>query len=838
MRVVKLTPGMKQYMDIKEKHLDAILLFRMGDFYECFFEDAITVSKILNITLTSRGKGETKAPLAGLPYHALDKYLKKLVDSGRKIAICEQIEDPKKAKGIVKRAVTRIITPGTVIEDSILNDKSNNYLASVFEDNGQYGLAICDISTGEFLTFEKDSYEKMFRELMRFDPSEMVTSAGQIHDKLEKFAKQKNIFYSKVHEFYFWLPKATQRLKDHFQIENINSLGLAQKELSTCASGALLTYLADTQKVNLSYIQKITKLETKSYLGLDENAIRNLELIKNMSDNKRSGSLLDVLDYTKTSMGGRLLKKWLVRPLLDEQQIKQRLSSVRTCVMHRDVAEEFAEQLGVISDLERLIARLTYGQANARDLVQIKDSLTILPILHQIGGEITQHSNHIAKLLQFESVDEIVRLIDRTIKDECPLTIREGNFIKRGYHNELDELWEIKTNARQILTDIETREREATGIGSLKIKYNRVFGYFIEVTKRFKDQVPDSYQAKQSTVNAERYVTDELKELETKILSSQERINTIEFDLFSELVEKIKQWTTQIQNNAQKIAELDCLVGFAHVARVQNYVEPQITSTYDLELKDSRHPVIEVQERQFIPNDCALDPQSRMMVITGPNMAGKSTFMRQIALTYIMAQIGCFVPATSATIGVVDTIYTRIGSRDDLSKGQSTFMVEMVEVAAILHNATERSFVILDEIGSGTSTYDGVAIAWSVATDIARRVKCKALFSTHYHVLTKLDQEEGVVNFNVAVHEADGKITFLRKIVEGGTDKSYGVHVAALAGVPTHVLNQAKKIQLQLEGDDKLHTKIVVEDVSGAEGVISESKKTFAKLKQSTLFDE
>ena len=838
MRVVKLTPGMKQYMDIKEKHLDAILLFRMGDFYECFFEDAITVSKILNITLTSRGKGETKAPLAGLPYHALDKYLKKLVDSGRKIAICEQIEDPKKAKGIVKRAVTRIITPGTVIEDSILNDKSNNYLASVFEDNGQYGLAICDISTGEFLTFEKDSYEKMFRELMRFDPSEMVTSAGQIHDKLEKFAKQKNIFYSKVHEFYFWLPKATQRLKDHFQIENINSLGLAQKELSTCASGALLTYLADTQKVNLSYIQKITKLETKSYLGLDENAIRNLELIKNMSDNKRSGSLLDVLDYTKTSMGGRLLKKWLVRPLLDEQQIKQRLSSVRTCVMHRDVAEEFAEQLGVISDLERLIARLTYGQANARDLVQIKDSLTILPILHQIGGEITQHSNHIAKLLQFESVDEIVRLIDRTIKDECPLTIREGNFIKRGYHSELDELWEIKTNARQILTDIETREREATGIGSLKIKYNRVFGYFIEVTKRFKDQVPDSYQAKQSTVNAERYVTDELKELETKILSSQERINTIEFDLFSELVEKIKQWTTQIQNNAQKIAELDCLVGFAHVARVQNYVEPQITSTYDLELKDSRHPVIEVQERQFIPNDCALDPQSRMMVITGPNMAGKSTFMRQIALTYIMAQIGCFVPATSATIGVVDTIYTRIGSRDDLSKGQSTFMVEMVEVAAILHNATERSFVILDEIGSGTSTYDGVAIAWSVATDIARRVKCKALFSTHYHVLTKLDQEEGVVNFNVAVHEADGKITFLRKIVEGGTDKSYGVHVAALAGVPTHVLNQAKKIQLQLEGDDKLHTKIVVEDVSGAEGVISESKKTFAKLKQSTLFDE
>jgi len=837
-RVVKLTPGMKQYMDIKEKHLDAILLFRMGDFYECFFEDAITVSKILNITLTSRGKGETKAPLAGLPYHALDKYLKKLVDSGRKIAICEQIEDPKKAKGIVKRAVTRIITPGTVIEDSILNDKSNNYLASVFEDNGQYGLAICDISTGEFLTFEKDSYEKMFRELMRFDPSEMVTSAGQIHDKLEKFAKQKNIFYSKVHEFYFWLPKATQRLKDHFQIENINSLGLAQKELSTCASGALLTYLADTQKVNLSYIQKITKLETKSYLGLDENAIRNLELIKNMSDNKRSGSLLDVLDYTKTSMGGRLLKKWLVRPLLDEQQIKQRLSSVRTCVMHRDVAEEFAEQLGVISDLERLIARLTYGQANARDLVQIKDSLTILPILHQIGGEITQHSNHIAKLLQFESVDEIVRLIDRTIKDECPLTIREGNFIKRGYHSELDELWEIKTNARQILTDIETREREATGIGSLKIKYNRVFGYFIEVTKRFKDQVPDSYQAKQSTVNAERYVTDELKELETKILSSQERINTIEFDLFSELVEKIKQWTTQIQNNAQKIAELDCLVGFAHVARVQNYVEPQITSTYDLELKDSRHPVIEVQERQFIPNDCALDPQSRMMVITGPNMAGKSTFMRQIALTYIMAQIGCFVPATSATIGVVDTIYTRIGSRDDLSKGQSTFMVEMVEVAAILHNATERSFVILDEIGSGTSTYDGVAIAWSVATDIARRVKCKALFSTHYHVLTKLDQEEGVVNFNVAVHEADGKITFLRKIVEGGTDKSYGVHVAALAGVPTHVLNQAKKIQLQLEGDDKLHTKIVVEDVSGAEGVISESKKTFAKLKQSTLFDE
>jgi DNA mismatch repair protein MutS len=820
---MKLTPAMKQFMDVKELYPDAIILFRMGDFYECFFEDAIDVSKILHITLTSRGKGESNAPLAGIPYHALDKYLKRLVEAGRKIAICEQIEDPKQAKGIVKRAVTRVITPGTVVEESILQDKSNNYLASIFCDSGHIGVAFCDISTGEFFTTELNSEKELFAELGKYSPSELVVSV-HIPIPIEKYAKQQGIFLTKLHEYQFWLTKAQSRVVEHFK-KSIVELGLVDAELSICASGALLAYLHESQKVDLGYIRELRAYFVKDALIMDEQVIRNLELLKTLGG-KKEGSLFWLLERTVTSMGSRKLKSLIVRPLVDEFEIKRRYAAIRELLTHADLLSEYADQLGMICDLERLVSRITYGQVNPRDLLALKESLKVIMHIKRM-----QTPQPLVSFLEFADFTDLIAELDKTLKDECPLVVREGNFIKRGFSAELDSYWELRTNSHSILAEIEKREIERTGITSLKIRYNKIFGYFIELTNRFKDSVPSDYILKQSTVNTLRYVTDELNELEVKILSAQDKINTIEYGFFLTLLENVKVWTVPIQQSAKAIGLFDCLLAFAKVSRERHYVEPQISTGLDFILKDSRHPVIEVLT-DFVANDCYMDETLHMMVITGPNMAGKSTYMRQCALIIILAQMGCFVPAKHAKIGIVDKLFARIGSRDDLTSGQSTFMVEMMDVSHILHSATLRSFVILDEVGSGTSTYDGVSIAWAVGIDLARRIRAKTLFSTHYHVLTKLGEQQGVKNFAVAVKEEGSQITFLRKIVEGGTDRSYGVHVAKLAGLPNHVLEMAQKLQKTLEADDKLHEKIVLEKVSS-----TSQNVVYAKAMQKTLDD-
>ncbi len=814
---------MKQFMEVKEEYPDAIVLFRMGDFYECFYEDAIAVSKILQITLTSRGKGESQAPLAGIPYHALDKYLKKLVDSGRKIALCEQIEDPKTAKGVVKRAVTRVITPGTVVEESVLSDSANNFVVSLFCDGEYVGLAGCDISTGELFTTEFSSFADLFSELAKLGPKELVVSP-HASQKIIGYASRKEIFITKLHEYHFWITKAEKKIQQHFT-KTPQELGLGEKELSICATGALLAYLSESQKVDLSYITKITKYSSAQYLQLSEQAIVNLELLKTLTQ-KKKGSLLALLDQTQTSMGSRLLKKWLLRPLIHKEHILKRQSVLREFIENSHVIGEYADLLSLMCDLERMLSRVTYAQVNARDLVNLKESLTLLPKITRVHT-----SESVSDFVKFIDVTDLVALLDKTLKDECPLSIREGNFIKRGFNAQLDELWELKTNSQKILSQLEQKLIAESHISTLKIRYNRVFGYFIEVSQRNAQSVPEYFVQKQMTVNSVRYVTDELKELEVKLLSAQDKIQALEYTLFQEVVSEVAKWTTHIQKIAESVSVLDCLVSLAKVSRERGYVQPVLTEHNSLDIVQGRHPVLEL-DIDFIANDCHLSESTSMMVITGPNMAGKSTYMRQNALLIIMAQMGCFVPAQSAKIGIVDGIYTRIGSRDDLSQGQSTFMVEMTEVATILHNATERSFIILDEIGSGTSTYDGVAIAWSVALDISRRIKAKTLFSTHYHVLTKLGDEPNIANFNVAVSETNGDVVFLRKIIPGGTDKSYGIHVAKLAGLPRAVLDSAQKIQAKLEGDDILQHRIVLERVGG-----DENKLIYAKAKQKTLVD-
>ncbi|MFT7615669.1 MAG: DNA mismatch repair protein MutS [Candidatus Woesearchaeota archaeon] len=832
---MKLTPAMQQYMDAKEKYPDAIMLFRMGDFYECFFEDAITVSKLLGITLTSRGKDETKAPLAGLPYHALDKYLKQLVESGKKIAICEQIEDPKKAVGIVKRAVTRVISPGTVVEDSILQDKANNYLLAIFGDGDQYGIACCDVSTGEF-TVSEIKHSQLLSEIARYAPSEILVSSSFIQPSLEQYAQSAGIFYNKVNEYFFWFTKASDTVKKHFNAQTLGDLQVQDLELSVCAAGALIKYLQETQKVDLSYIRTIQKQKHASEVHLDTITIRNLELLRNWSEHKKQNSLLSVLDKTQTSMGGRLLRNLIVRPLAQVDKITTRLACVENLKDNSLILEELQGCLHQIADIERIISRISYGHANARDLITLKQSFVMMKQI-----QVLLHTDtiipQVQKQAKFENMDVLISLIDKTLREECPLSVREGGFIKKGFNTEIDELWDIKNNSRQHLAQIEKAEAQRTKIPTLKVKYNRIFGYFIEVSKRYVDLVPENYTRKQSTANAERYVIDELKELEVKILSSQDKIQDLEYQLFLELVVQVLEHVKQLQQNAKQVAYIDCLQSFAQIAMDRNYCCPTIHQEGALHIEQGRHPVVELNESSFVANDCVLNDQERMMIITGPNMAGKSTYMRQVALITLMAHIGSFVPAQSAQIPVVDRIFTRVGAYDDLAKGQSTFMVEMSEVATILNNATAHSLVILDEIGAGTSTYDGVSIAWAVAHDLATRIKAKALFATHYHVLTKLDELEGVVNYNIAVLEKEDTITFLRKIVRGGTDRSYGIHVAKLAGVPTHVVEYAKKVQVKLEDDDKLHKKIVVEKKILAKTTTEEIAQ-YTKLKQQTLLGD
>ncbi|MFA6088439.1 MAG: DNA mismatch repair protein MutS [Candidatus Woesearchaeota archaeon] len=804
---MKLTPGMQQYMDQKKLYPDCVILFRMGDFYETFYDDAKICSKVLGITLTARGKDETRAPLAGIPYHALDNYLHKLVTAGYKVAICEQLEDPKLTKKLVKRGVTRVVTAGTVMDEKCLDKGSNNYIASVFIDENKFGFSVCDISTGEFLTSEFENYDSLICEFAKFSPKELLIS--QDDEKIKQYCEANHIFYNKQDITKFWIESCEKAVLEQFNVHSISSLGLSEHELSICSSGALLNYLKETQMTNLSHINKLRYYVQSEFMNLDASTIRNLELLKNIMDGTKRGSLLSVIDKTTTALGSRLIRNWITRPLLDVDKINKRLFAVKAFVSDSQTRQEIEQLLKSISDIERIMGRIEYGIANARDLIALKNSLLTIPKINEHLKKNESISNAFGDIVCTHDFSKLTTLLLEAIKDEPALSTREGNMIKHNYHKELDELFAIKRDGAKILHEIEKKEKEETKIPSLKIGYNNVFGYYIEVTSKYKDQVPANYVRKQTLSNYERYITDELKQKEEQILSADEKIVELEYKLFLEVIEKTKEFTKQIQDAATNIATIDCVLSFAQVSVLNHYTMPVVSRNYELKLIDARHPVIETMQKNYISNDCTLSLDKNIMIITGPNMSGKSSFMRQVALCALLSQIGCFVPAKEAHIGVIDRIFTRVGAYDDLTSGQSTFMVEMNETSNIINNATENSIIILDEIGRGTSTYDGIAIAWSVAEHIINVIGAKCLFATHYHQMNKLSQMyDNVANFNVAVDENKEGIVFLHKLIEGGTDKSYGIEVARLAGLPKDVIDNAKKIMSRLELEDEIADKI------------------------------
>lgn len=802
-----LTPGMRQYRDIKKDNSDCLIMLRMGDFFEMFYEDAVTAARELEITLTARGQGEKRAPLAGIPYHALETYLARLVKKGYKVAIVEQLEDPKKAKGLVKRGLVRIVTPGTLIDSSMLNENENNYILALTCLNDEFALAFCDMSTGEFFTTKVDNLAVLHSELVRLNPSECILPESlmvnsELIDKIKSFGS----YINSLEDYYFKFDNAKGILLKHFNISSLDSFGLEDKKLNVSVSGALMQYLITTQKNSLSHIKKISALSSRNKMLLDSSTLRNLELLSNIKDNSSRGSLLSVLDRTTTSMGSRLLKKWIKEPLLNKEAINKRLAALENLNKSVIRREEIIELLKEVYDLERLISRVNYGNANPRDLLALKVSLSKIPLIKEKleGSE----SELLQSVSQMNELREVSSLIGSAIKEDSPIIIRDGGMINPEYNAELAELVDIKTNSKKFLRELEDREKEKTGISTLKIGFTRVFGYFIEVTKKNLHLVPQDYIRKQTTANSERYITEELKKEEEKILGAQEKIVELEYNLFQEIIKEISKSTLEVQDSARKISVLDVLCSFAKVAMESNYCKPEFVDEKVIQLRNSRHPVVEQLESRFVSNDIIIE-DGEMMIITGPNMSGKSTVMRQVALICLMAQIGSYVPAEEAVLGIVDRIFTRVGAYDDLSSGQSTFMVEMNETASILNNATASSLIILDEIGRGTSTFDGVSIAWSVAEHIYNRIKGRTMFSTHYHVMNKLsDKFEKINNYNIAVKEDYGEIVFLHKLISGGTDQSYGVHVAKLAGLPKEVLARAEEIQLDLERDDQISRKV------------------------------
>ncbi|MFW5746146.1 MAG: DNA mismatch repair protein MutS [Nanoarchaeota archaeon] len=804
---MRLTPAMQQYMDIKQEYPDALILFRMGDFYETFYDDAQTVSRVLGIALTARGKGEAKADLAGIPFHALEKYIGRLVSAGHKVAICEQMEDPKKAKGIVKREVVRVITPGTVIEDYILQEDSNNFIASVFNDGDSFGLAVSDISTGEFHVGEFPDKEGLVTELERFAPSEIVLPNGLHQSWVDEYMLKNDIYRATIATHRFFYKLARQEVQSQFN--QVTPAFLSEKELAVCAAGALISYLKENQKGDIKGISKLRQFQQTDYMVLDPSTLRNLEVTKNIRDQTSKDTLMGVMDHTCTAMGTRILRQWMLRPILDIGAIRARHTAVGALVEDSLVLADTREILSDMRDIQRLATKVVYATANARDLRSMESTLDLLPDL-KISLEKTKDPL-LTQLSNFPEFKQICEEIDSKISQEPPLAVREGGMIKEGVHQELDQLRSLKKDTKKFMANLEAEEIEKTGITSLKIKYNRTFGYFFEVTNKFKDKVPDRYIRKQTLTSAERYITEELKTFEEKLLSAEDKIKSIEYDLFMEVLAKLEQMVPELQNTADEIGRIDVLCSFATAAKKNRYIKPEMSSDFVLDLESCRHPVVEQIESGFVANDCHLNHDQRFMIITGPNMSGKSTYMRQVALCSLLAQVGSFVPAKKARLGIVDRIFTRVGAHDDLSQGQSTFMVEMMETANILNNATQNSLIVLDEIGRGTSTYDGTAIAWSVAEDIIRRIGAKALFATHYHVLTKLAEHQGAFNMNVAVEEEQERITFLHSIIPGATDRSYGIHVARLAGVPPHVLENAENIQIKLESEDEMHQKIQIE---------------------------
>ena len=804
---MNVTPAMRQYLEIKEQHQDCILFFRMGDFYEMFFEDAVTASKILEITLTSRNKGKNDSiPLCGIPYHASSSYIAKLVDKGFKVAICEQTEDPKEAKGIVKREVVRIVTPGLYIEADNRNIKENTFLAALAQKNDTFGLAFLDVSTGEFRVTESRDREYFIAEICGLDFREIVIDADFGEKAVVKALSQQapKLMINYLSSEYFNYDQAVILLQEYFPEGSLEQQGIFHHPAAVAAAGAILRYVADTQKDHLRHINTIEWYETDSYLVLDNVAKRNLELFSTIADNRTEGSLFHVLDEAVTSMGSRKLRWWLSYPLIEVEKIRERLVAVSEIKEHHIRRENIRKALARVYDLERLAGRVSMGVVNGRDLIALKVSLLTLPDIKTLLAGL---ESPLVKSVRsgIDEMPDILDLIERSIVEDPPMTIREGGIIKKGYDAELDELISISTDGKKWIAALEEKERKRTGINSLKVGFNSVFGYYIEITKANTDLVPNDYIRKQTLVNAERYINQELKGYEYTVLSAEDRRKEREYDLFVGIREKILQEIARIQRTASHIASLDACASLAEVAERYNYCCPLVDGEDKVDIKNGRHPVVERMPLPdgFVPNDAYLDLDgNRILVITGPNMAGKSTYIRQIALIVILAQMGSFVPADEVRIGIADRIFTRIGASDSLSRGQSTFMVEMNEVASILKNATRRSLIILDEVGRGTSTFDGLSIAWATAEYIhdEKHIGARTLFATHYHQLTDLAfTKEGIKNYNIAVKEWGDRIIFLRKIMEGGTNRSYGIQVARIAGVPVEVIARAREILNNLE---------------------------------------
>lgn len=816
--MAEYSPMMQHYLDTKKDYKDSILFYRLGDFYEMFFDDAILASRELELTLTGKECGqEERAPMCGVPFHAAENYIARLISKGYKVAICEQMEDPKQAKGIVKREVIRVVTPGTVIESNLLDEKKNNYIMSVYKSGIYFGIAVCDVSTGDFRATqikETNNFSAALDEISRYSPAEIVVN-NLMYDTTEEIAKIRErfqIYISKQEDNKF--SNNVEELTSKYNVvdESENKIEINDKTLCICAINGLLTYILETQKTNLDHINKIILYNNTKYMCLDINARRNLELTEKLRDKSKKGTLLWVLDKTSTSMGGRRLRRWINDPLLDIEKINKRLNSVKELKDNPILRGDIADLLKKVYDIERLVGKISYGNANARDLISLKNSVKQLPELKKIMSN--TESTLLKELYnELDILEDIYNIIDVAIVEEPPISVKEGGIIKKGYNEEIDKLKMATTDGKNWLIQLEANEREKTGIKGLKVGFNKVFGYYIEVTKSNISLVPDRYIRKQTLTNGERYVTEELKKLENELLGAEEKVINLEYNAFCEIREIIEKQLLRIQRTADIVATLDVLNSFAIVAEDMNYCMPIVDNSGIIDIKGGRHPVIEkiLPSGEFVDNDTYLDKEdNRFSIITGPNMAGKSTYMRQVALITLMAQCGSFVPTTFARLGVVDKIFTRIGASDDLSMGQSTFMVEMMEVATILKEATQNSLVILDEIGRGTSTYDGLSIAWAVAEYMSDKEKCgaKTLFATHYHELIGLEQKiQGVKNYSIAVKEKGEDIIFLRKIVAGGTDESYGVHVAKLAGVPQTVTKRSNEILRTLERKSILGSK-------------------------------
>ena len=828
----KVTPMMAQYLTIKEANPECILFFRLGDFYEMFFEDAKICSRELEITLTGKDCGlEERAPMCGVPFHAADNYIARLVEKGYKVAVCEQVEDPKASKGLVKRDIVRIVTPGTILEGTIVKEGKNNYIASIVGNGFKYGLSICDVTTGEWLATQiegEQNKRKLLDELAKFSPVECLLEASVYEDEeVRNFLKERlHCLTEQIESSTLDVTLAENLLLKHFQLLSLGGMGLTSGEVDMLATASLLAYLKETQKTDLSHLMHVSLYNVDAYMLLDIATRRNLELTETLREKRRRGSLLWVLDHTKTSMGSRYIRKCIEQPLIHVEEINERLNATEELKNKPLLRADFMEALSNIYDIERLMSKVSYGTCNAKDLIALKQSLKVLPEIKTLLKEMT--ANGLVHLYEnMDVMSDIYTLIEGAIEEEAPLSVREGGLIKAGYNEQVDHLKEVKEKGASWLMEIEAKEREKTGIKNLKIKYNKVFGYFLEVTQSYNHLVPDYFIRKQTLANCERYITEELKKVEEEVLGAEDKLNALEYQLFTEIRGSVLAQMHRLLGVSHQIAILDMFCSLADVADEYHYVKPIVSESYDLEIKEGRHPVVEkmLGSQSFISNDVSLNQkEAQMMLLTGPNMAGKSTYMRQVALIVLMAQIGSFVPAEAATIGAVDRIFTRVGASDDLASGQSTFMVEMMEVANILHHATDKSLLILDEIGRGTSTLDGLSIAWSIIEHITERIGAKTLFATHYHELTVLEASINVLkNYCVSVKEMGEDIIFLHKIVPGSVDHSYGIQVAKLAGVPRVVLDRAKELLTLLDSKEK--QVVIMKEVKAQEIPIQEAEK-------------